>query len=447
MSSGVRGDLKSVIPKALWPIFRFIDVFLINFFYVFLAGSKYYVNRSQKRHVFLHQHIRKWRTALRLGGPDGSKLEENLTSTGISCLSGRHSVFIGEPDDIERISPGLTCRYPHPVALKLIKSQEISGDGTPYYTSNRLAPASTWFSMYAVGTMLEKATVSNLLNVAGVAPRVYDLVILESGCGEWIVAFVGEAVLGGVVTGDEGICFIEKFKKVLTKLGMATISIKEHCDLRPPEFRHNIQRDDSGTYYVDIQNFVLKSSQVGRDLLKRADQQRRWPQEGANGDEDTAPEGALFQNLVDFLTPSGIAIETASCLDWKLPGEQITISWLHAGGRWAYIVRPDEVSELVTDYLYYHGFSRFDILPLVTATLPEDTIIFVTVQNFSALVKTLGPCQVVLICVFGAPSEMVSSLSVEAEQAWGHLVVANKGVVAVTKDLRLPAVLFRRMGA
>ncbi len=48
--------------------------------------------------------------------------------------------------------------------------------------------------MYAVGSMLEQAVVSNLLNGQGVAPKVYDIIRLESGDGSWRYAYVVQPI-------------------------------------------------------------------------------------------------------------------------------------------------------------------------------------------------------------------------------------------------------------
>jgi len=361
MSVGIRGRFKQAIPTKCWPIFRFIDKYLIYILYIYLAGKRSISRVFLKRLTLNPQSIPRLAASIDLGASSDKDLAFCLQKANITFKSGRHSVYIDSPTDITKISLELIDRYPVPFALKLIKSQEISPDFTPYYTSNRLAPASTWFSMVAVGSMLEQSVVSNLLHEQGVAPRVYDIVRLESQKGDWCYGYIVQPITGDVVTGEKGIQFISHFKEVMNTLGLDTISIKEHCDLRPPEFRHNIRFDETGMYYVDIQNFAIASTRYGADLLGKM--KKRSAGIGFKiGYNSMCASECIVPGFKGLLERYGIDLEEAACLDYCMPEESFVVESLVGGCRWCYVFRHEEEAELVRQYLYYHSYSRLEVV-------------------------------------------------------------------------------------
>ena len=265
---GIRATLKTIVPESLWPFLRRIDKYVIDATYFYLSQRRAFQRSRIGPHHSFQQQIKVFSTSLPFG-ESGNQLETSLTNAGLKCRSGRHSVYVWRPEDLRRIQPDIVNTYPDKkIGLKIVKSRQISSDKTPYYTSSILAPASSTWSMKAVGSMEEKKAVSNLLHLSGVAPRVYDIVKLESMDGSSQFAFVLEHIDGEIVHGEEGERFISKFKKAMSDYGMETISIAEHSDLRPPGFRDNIVASDAGTYYVDIQNFVLGDITLIRDTEK-----------------------------------------------------------------------------------------------------------------------------------------------------------------------------------
>lgn len=357
MSIGIRGSLKSIIPEALWPLLRFFDKYLINSLYVYFFLKRSLFRIFNKRHSLKPQPISYQYSHIEFGSYPGDSLESHLEAAQIQFKSGRHSVYIESYEDIAKINPELTDKYPDSVALKLIKSQEISPDTTPYYTSHKLAPASTWFSMVAIGSMLEQAVVSNLLSEQNVAPRVYDIVHFRSESGSWRYAFVVQPIIGEVVTGNAGIEFVSHFKKVLKQFGMETISIAEHCDLRPPEFRHNIIGDTNGIYYVDMQNFVLASKGFGDDLLFTMEQRK------LNNQRETGKTSIELVrnpgNFDTFFQSCGLDIESLVCIDLFVEDESLAIAALSSGCMWCHLARYENDISFVMKCLFYQGYSRF----------------------------------------------------------------------------------------
>ena len=74
----------------------------------------------------------------------------------------------------EKIISGLNDRYPHLIGLKLIKSQTMHPDGTPFYCGIDASKTSTKSIMTAVGSVEEKKIISNVLSEYSVAPKTYD---------------------------------------------------------------------------------------------------------------------------------------------------------------------------------------------------------------------------------------------------------------------------------
>ncbi len=372
MSSGIRAGLKKVVPVRAWPLFRFFDRYLINTLYIYFAAKRYVAARRIPRHSQLKQSIPVVPSHVDFGREPGVELTTRLEKAGLHCRSGRHSVYLGDPDDIARISPDLAARYPDPVGLKIIKSREMSPDATPYYTSHRLAPASTWFSMVAVGSMREKAVISNLLHEEGLAPRVYDIIRLESGDGGRQYGFLVQPVRGEMVTGEEGLRFVDRFKKTMERLGMETISIREHCDLRPPDFRNNIVADESGTYYVDIQNFVVFSSDYGEELLDEMKHHGRVP---SRSEQEEHVPGQEAEELTVFLARNRVEPATSSVLDCGLADETLSMYLLAAGAPWVVLLRQDDTVPLVRRYMYYHGFTRLDVISSENGRSVQDDVL------------------------------------------------------------------------
>jgi hypothetical protein len=387
METGIRTGLKKIVPDQLWPLCRFVDRYLINALYMYFAAKRYLAGRRMRSCQQWKQSIPVFPSAIDLGAAQGAELTARLDAAGMRYKSGRHSVYLDDPADIARINPDILTRYPEPAALKLIRSREMSPDSTPYYTSHLLAPASTWFSMVAVGSMREKAVISNLLHEEGLAPRVYDVIRLESGDGGWQYGFLVQPVQGEVVTGEEGTRFINRFKAGMEQMGMETVSIREHCDLRPPEFRHNIVADTSGTYYVDIQNFVMFSSGYGKNLLREMKQHGRAVSLPEEKDRSSAQPP---EDLAVFLARSKVVPARSSVLDCGMDDETLSAYFLGAGAPWAVLLRQADSVSVVRRYLYYHGFTRFDVVALENERAGRKDRVFLQQHDLALVPATQG---------------------------------------------------------
>ena len=349
---GPRARLKQVIPTDFWPLLRHLDRVVVNGMYLGFWGlRKIIYPRIPEQSGDELQSIEILDIHQSLPHENPEDLAQYLESLGYKCHQGRHSVYLYDFRDIERFSPDIFKRYPAPVGLKIIRNRDLAPDGSPYYTSSKIAPATTWFSMRAIGSMVEKMVVSNILSQSGVAPRVYAIVKLGREDKPYY-AFVVEHIEGSICRGKDADTFMEKFKTTLETLGLNTLSVSEHRDLRSPDYNNNIIYDGNSAKYVDIQNFVFT----------------RKPQ----------LEGHF--NLCSKINPVVSLAEAQICqlmgnIDYRLKDQSIAVlgvemsclllSFLKSGLSWGVglATSEDEQMELYNSF-YFKGFGRFDFIDL-----------------------------------------------------------------------------------
>ena len=361
----IRTELKKRVPRQVWPFLRKIDKLIIYFTYIIFSIRRSY---QRKKLYLTHpypQSVPIFSSKIQFNTESGCDVETILSSAGLVCQSGRHSVYIGRKADICRINDDITKDYPANIGLKIIKSRQLAPDNTPYYTSTEIAPASTYWSMTAVGSMEEKKAVANLLYTQGVAPRFYDLIKIQSENNSYHYAFVVEHINGSVLHGREGEHFISHFKEVLSLFGMDTISITEHSDLRPPLFRNNIICGTEGARYVDIQNFVLSDLEIvrtiERDFLLYFLQSSEHTVTIITETESGRLDWESYSKNVDFL--SGIL----ECNDISINDSVIFTQsnlavfflpyFLHRGAFWVHILEPKNTA--LNNWIFLNGFTRF----------------------------------------------------------------------------------------
>lgn len=384
----MRTDLKKIVSPSLWPYFRAIDKSIIHGMYVLYALKRYFTKQVLFHNHPVLQSVPLIHSNIQFGRSITTACLKNTLEEAGCCdvKSGRHSVYLSQPKDIAQLCPELLTRYPLHFGLKIIKSRQVSSDCSVYYTSAELAPASTRFSMYAVGSVREKTVISNLLGAQSVAPLVYDLVKLESSDGGWQYAMIVEHVQGETLTGNEAERFVERFKKVLEKIGLTTVSIKEHVDLRPPLFRNNVVITPTGhIYYVDIQNFTLLNKRFSRQVFRRLkeryqDSLQNSPVSlliGSRAEQRKAFSQlqAEQKTLSAFLHQKQIRIDHYFAFDRSNSCSMYLLWMLHFGSRFCWLETQNK--QLLKSFYTLLGYSRFevidtdDLLPAMSTT-PQD---------------------------------------------------------------------------
>ena len=363
-----RDRLKKIFPEKSWLFFRWIDKYIIHGMYGYLAIRFFSVRIRLNRFRVCSQSIPTFYSKIGFDPSNISDITTILADNDVDYKSGRHSAYLFGNCELSKINDDIIGRYPEPFGLKVIKSRELSNDGTPYYTSAVLAPASTKWSMNAIGSVLEKSIVANLLNQEDVAPRVYDIIKLKSGNGVVHYGLIVQHIEGPVVHGDEGVEFVKKFKKVLSSKGMSTASIAEHCDLRAPLFRDNIVRDAGRAYYVDIQNFIL--SDIGKtrkmrdmivlryrnDLLSNLVLSER----GAGKKNRDRNLDRFASMLAALINNSGFFLEKCVVLDTCSGVGTALVGLLTKELFWGDLIRPEQDCSMLKSWWYVSGYTRFD---------------------------------------------------------------------------------------
>ena len=297
-------------------------------------------------------------------------LAADFAEQGMCVHSGAHAVYIHEQDDIEKLCPELLGRYPQPFGIKIIKSRSPAPDGTVYYTSTQLKAYTTPLSMRVVGSVREKLSIGNILSMHGVASRVYDLIWLEHSDTAPLMAIVVEHASHESVTGDEGVQFIERFKRVAQQEGIAIVARKNSGDFRAPTFNDNIIRGEHGPTYVDIQNMALLDPKDTKDRLYSAAKITQ------SGDDNlhsfhSVPEStnatksdALVrtEKLEIMLRDAGFGFQGARILDVGCNLGMFMAFFLWKGANHCIGMDTPEVVGTTRKTLYYLGYSRFDLI-------------------------------------------------------------------------------------
>ena len=360
--------------------FRWVDKYIIHAMYGYLAIRIFPVRVRLNRFRFCPQSIPVFCSKLEFDPSIDSDITTILAGHNVGYKSGRHSAYLFGDCEISKINDELIGRYPKPFGLKIIKSRELSPDKTPYYTSAVLAPASTTWSMKAIGSVLEKSIIANLLNEEDVAPRVYDLIQLKSGNGVAYYGLIVQHIGGAVVHGKEGCEFVSKFQKILRSKGMSTASIAEHCDLRAPLFRDNIVRDADRAYYVDIQNFIFSDLGKPYKIRDRVVSRYRYDllsnvflsEKGAEKNQRDRGVDRLASLLTTLINNCGFFLD--KCVVWDSCNGIGTgvIGLLTKELFWGYLIRPESDCSMLKSWWYLSGYTRFDCLE--SENFPGDSL-------------------------------------------------------------------------
>lgn len=306
---------------------------------------------------------------------DIESIKSKFEKTNIQFQEGEFAVYISDQNDIEKISPGLANYYPYSFGMKLIKSQIISPDGTPFYCGTDTSKTATPTIMKIVGSVNDKRIISNILSEHHIAPRVYDIVKFKSSYCD-VFALIVEHIEGDVVIGSKGEGFINNLYSIAKKEEIKLLGSKWSGDFIPPNFGNNIIGNSSGMYYVDIQNFQLTNiDNVSKNLTKMINQDTHFgasnllrsekysyqsvPELNIKGKRDSNYRVHLIDQL---LNKNKIDLKGGCVLDVGCNlGLFLTYS-LYRGANWVVGLDMPDVAIAARSYMYKKGFSTFDIL-------------------------------------------------------------------------------------
>lgn len=381
--------IKRVIIKA-------IGVNTANRIYVSLMRDPklvgYAINRLLHRNpkVMWPQSVFKFESTIPLSL---EAIEDHLSIHNVCSHAGAHTIYIHRPEDIERLCPGLQARYPKPFGLKIFKSQSLSPDGTVYYTSVKTGTYTTPLAMWTVGSAREKLSVGNLLNLRGVTPKTHDLIWLTHPGSTNRMAAVVEHVGHDTVCGDEGIKFMQRFKRVLQEEHAIAVgkSFDDSRDFLPPTFNGNIVRGTNGSSYIDIQSFAFRNPKsVLNALMEKSSAATQlgsskppfrkgpylcqtFPWIGITGKRDMSLRTTKIESM---LRASGCELEGTRVLDVGCNLGLFMAYFLHKGASFCIGMDTPKTVELARKVLYFYGFSRFELIgtDLRNQELPDNDI-------------------------------------------------------------------------
>ena len=384
----------------------------------------------------LRQHILTYDSAVELGSV--KDLPAIFKRLGFEFNQGRHTIYLYRESDIRSINPEIVELYPHPFGLKIIKSSNMSPDGTPYYTSSKIAPASSPITMQAVGSVKEKMVLSNILSLRNVAPRVYDIVRLRSG-DTVVFAMVMQHIEGQIITGQTASEFVEQFKCVLREEKISILGEKDHIDFRPPDFQSNIVSDSTGTYYVDIQNFAIIDEEARRKKLADAIQEvthfgnsrlfrpQKYAYQSMPGLPVQGKRDSLYRisRIQSFLEQNQVSFQGSTVLD---VGCNLGIFLMHSlsqGAHWCVGLDTPEMAQVTRQFLFEQGFSRFDLIgcdlcdPVVADLLPfkkYDLILYLSIEKHVGFPDWLNELDFRLFLYEGHAREGVKDITIKVRQ-------------------------------
>lgn len=367
------------------------------------------------------------------------ELRTKLQLNKIQYEKGQHTIYISECVDIRKLNSELLEAYPHPFGLKIILSQEMSPDNTPYYTSNKLAQSTTHISKWAIGSVREKMIAGNLLSMYGVVPRSYDIVKLRSG-DLIIFGMIVQHIDGDIVTGDPGFRFIEHLGRVLNGAGITILGSWSHKDFQPPTFGNNIVANSSGSYYVDIQKFRISSHDNLRQDLTHAIQNlthfgdsrlfrperyayQSVPDMGIQGKRDSL---SRISNIQTFLERNDVELRDCSILDVGCNLGIFIICALYSGAQWCVGLDTPEITQVARRFIFERGFSRFDLIGCdlrersIAHLLPSlyyDLVLYMSIEKHIGFPIWLNELTFRYLLYEGHAGESVTAIS-EKVQKW-----------------------------
>ena len=384
----------------------------------------------------LRQHILTYDSAVDFSSAEN--LPIIFEQLGFEFRQGGHTIYLYRESDIRSISPGTIDIYPYPFGLKIIKSSDMSPDGTPYYTSNKVASASTPITMRAVGSVGEKMVLSNILSLRNVAPRVYDIVKLQSE-NATIFAMIVQHVSGQIVTGQAASEFVEQFKCVLQEEEVSILGEKDHMDFQAPDFRRNIVSDSTGTYYVDIQNLAIIDRETHSKKLvdtiqevthfgdSRPFRPKKYAYQSVPGLPISGKRNSLYRisEIQDFLEQSQIGLQGSTVLDVGCNLGMFIMHFLSQGARWCIGLDTPGITRVARRFLFERGFSRFDLIgcdlcePIVADLLPfkeYDLVLYLSMEKHIGFPGWLNELDVRFLLYEGHARESIRDITTKVRQ-------------------------------
>jgi hypothetical protein len=347
----------------------------------YLKAAMY--KRNSKKLKFLEQKYFEFTAATA-----GKKtISEFLKDENIPFDSGKFCVTISDQNSINKFSEYIFNFYQthceNDFCLKIYLSQHFVDDTNAYYVfdngknDNGIEKSVRQLSIRSHGTIKDTISVSNILSLNKITPRVYDAFILKWGDKKYIVQVVESFPVVSLPDkiGDK---LITNLKDSLKKEEIKIVGPSDpwsNKDFTPPLYGNNIGTRDSEVRYVDIQKFIFKNR---IDNIKKLVPEIRTKTHF--GDEHKSVGGRYnyqsipflgewgkrrielrMQQMLDAYQKFGFDIDKKTILDVGCNMAGFASQYLSKGAKWYIGLDKKELVDIARKFLYYLNFSRFDL--------------------------------------------------------------------------------------
>ena len=381
---------------------------------------------------------------------------------------GGHAAYLHEPADLEAFCPEMVECDPHSFGLKIFKSTQQAGDGSVYYVSPELKPATTPLTVWTVGSVREKVAVGNVLNLRDLTPQVHDLVWLQTGGSVPLMAMVVDHAGHELVHGDEGGALVRRLRAVCGEEGITVLGegFDRGSDFAPPEFGDNIVRGAGGPVYVDVQNFAFEDPDANaEEIVDRVAAVTHFgdtrpfrgsaycyqaiPWLGGKGKRDVSLRAERIQAM---LHDAGCSIEGARMVDVGCNAGLFLAFFLWKGAAWCIGLDRPEVADVARHLLRYFAYTRFDLVgcdlredvadPVLAG--PIDVLLLLAISHHIGFPDWVRRLDWRYLVFEGAGNEKLESARTRLLEGFPDALVAGEQVVQDGDSPPRPLIVLRR---
>jgi hypothetical protein len=283
-------------------------------------------------------------------------------------------IYVPPQQRLRELFGSILSVYPPNSGLKILK--ELKSPTEAKYLSRDVNPMTTRFSDRNSYRPLDYLRVANHMYDAGVGPRIYDLIEIQTPHNS-LSAYIVQHVAGTTPTVKECTAFLNRLDQLMEdQLIPLESNWKEGWDFQCPDCHGNLIRDkDTGKlFYIDFQSFMMRDA--NKYILEIFNEIRQdvhfgnthWIR-GGNYLYQSIPGLLLGKRDVDFrwrlfkqtLEKQGVSIEGSIVFDIGCNAGMIIWSALTDGAAWAVGWDRPAVAAGARKLLLSLGMTRFDI--------------------------------------------------------------------------------------
>ncbi len=274
---------------------------------------------------------------------DVGELREALVERGLEPRESDWTFYLAPGPELDRIVPDLADVYGPGVGLKVLKDMQPPEDAI--YAAEALAIGPKGTAQPLAPSPAGLLRVAGLLHVAGLGPRVHDLIHLTAG-GRDLSAYVVDHVGWKVTDATAYRTFMRRLKPVMKSglLSTPTGKLDTDSDFPAPDCHDNLRLDPANgePLYVDFHTFAIPDetrlvTTFARDALPYAGGDRHRLQQSIPGampgQRDTEARTAAIAAL---MRKPNLSFDNRLVFDVGCNSGLMMAEALAAGALWAY---------------------------------------------------------------------------------------------------------------